>query len=213
MDITVTYRRDWGTGWIASEPAAMRRASHGLAHDGGVWLVDPVDGDGVDELIAPLGEVRGVIQLLDRHDRDCAALARRHGVPHLATPFDRVAGAPFQPVAVVRWSRWRETAMWWPEHRALVVAEALGTTEHFTLGHGPVGVHPLLRLTPPGVLRSYLPDHLLVGHGHSVHGSHTAAAVEHALEGSRSGAPKALVRLGALLVGQATRRATRSRAR
>jgi hypothetical protein len=37
--------------------------------------------------------------------------------------------------------------------------------------------------------------------------------VEHALETARGGAPKAFVRLGALLVSQATRRATRSRAR
>ena len=70
----------------------MQRASHALSHDGGVWLVDPVDGDGLEELLAPLGEVRGVLQLLDRHARDGAALARRHGVPLLETPFDRVAG-------------------------------------------------------------------------------------------------------------------------
>jgi hypothetical protein len=61
-----------------------------------------------------------------------------------------------------------------------------------------------------GLLRA---DHLLVGHGKGVHGSHTPAAIEHALETARAGAPKAIVRLGALLVSQATRRATRSRAR
>jgi hypothetical protein len=105
-----------------------------------------------------------VLQLLDRHKRDCAALAARLGVPHHDVPED-VPGSPFEVIRVLRRPGWKESALWWPEQRALVVAEALGTTEHFTLGHGPVGVHPLLRLTPPWALRGYVPDHLLVGHG------------------------------------------------
>ena len=78
MDISVTYDREWGVGWIAAEPAHLQRASHALAHDGGVWLIDPVNGDGLEERLARLGEVRGVLQLIDRHPRDCAALARRN---------------------------------------------------------------------------------------------------------------------------------------
>jgi hypothetical protein len=178
----------------------------------GVWLIDPVDDAEALERVAALGAPAGVLQLLDRHKRDCAAIASRLDVPHLNVP-DDVPGSPFEVIRVVRRPGWKESALWWPERRVLVVAEALGTTEHFTLGQGPVGVHPMLRLTPPGVLREQMPDHLLVGHGKGVHGSHTAAAIEHALETARSGAPKAIVRLGALLVGQATRRATRSRAR
>ena len=72
----------------------MQRASHALAHEGGVWLVDPVDGDGLHERIAALGEVRGVLQLLDRHPRDGAALAARYGVPRIETPFDGLPGHP-----------------------------------------------------------------------------------------------------------------------
>ena len=193
MDITVTYRRDWGAGWIAAEPGAMRRASHALAHDGGVWLVDPVDGDGLDELIAPLGEVRAVIQLLDRHNRDCAALALRHGVPHLATPFNRVAGAPFEPVTVVRWSGWRETAMWWPEHRALVVAEALGTSPYFPVPGEALGVHPALRLTPPRALWPYSPRHLLPCHGEPVEGDDLGDRIRAAIDRSRRDIPRWLV--------------------
>jgi hypothetical protein len=199
----------FGLSWI--DPGLMR-TSHALATEQGVWLIDPVADPEALERVAGLGSPAGVLQLLDRHKRDCAALAARLGVPHSAVP-DAVPGSPFEVVRLVRRPGWKETALWWPEQRALVVAEALGTTEHFTLGHGPVGVHPLLRLTPPGALRAYVPDHLLVGHGTGVHGSHTAAAVEHALETARAGAPRAIVRLGALLVGQATRRATRSRAR
>jgi hypothetical protein len=51
----VTYRHDWGIGWIAAERAYMRHASHALAHEGGVWLVDPVEGDGLDERLASSG--------------------------------------------------------------------------------------------------------------------------------------------------------------
>ena len=171
----------------------MRRASHALAHDGGVWLVDPVDGDGLDELIAPLGEVRAVIQLLDRHNRDCAALALRHGVPHLATPFDRVAGAPFEPVTVVRWSGWRETAMWWPEHRALVVAEALGTSPYFPVPGEALGVHPALRLTPPRALWPYSPRHLLPCHGEPVEGDDLGDRIRAAIDRSRRDIPRWLV--------------------
>jgi hypothetical protein len=199
----------FGLSWI--DPRLMR-TSHALATEQGVWLVDPVDDPEAMERVAALGEPAAVLQLLDRHKRDCAAIAGRLGVPHIEVP-DAVPGSPFEAIRVVRRPGWKESALWWPEQRALVVAEALGTTEHFTLGQGPVGVHPLLRLTPPGVLRENLPEHLLVGHGAGVHGPHTAAAIEHALEGARRGAPKALVRLGALLVGQATSRATRSRAR
>ncbi len=149
VDITVTHRHDWGVGWIAAEPAHMRRASHALAHEGGVWLVDPVDGEGLDEAIAGLGEVRGVLQLLDRHPRDCAALAARFGAPLLRTPFARVAGAPFEAVAVMRRRGWDETALWWPEHAVLAVAESLGTAPYYRAPGEPLGVHPLLRLTPP----------------------------------------------------------------
>ncbi len=195
MDISVTYERDWGLGWIAAEPALMQRASHALAHEGGVWLIDPVDGEGLGERVARLGEVRGVLQLLDRHRRDCAALARRHGVPLLATPFDRVAGAPFEAVAVVRRRRWSETALWWPGRRALVVAEALGTAPYFPARGEPLGVHPVLRLTPPRALAGYEPEHLLVGHGPPLHGPDLGRRVRRAIASSRREIPRWLAGL------------------
>jgi hypothetical protein len=195
MDITVTHRHDWGVGWIAAEPAYMQRASHALTHGGGVWLVDPVDGEGLGEEIAALGEVRGVIQLLDRHPRDGAALAERHDVPLLRTPFDRVPGTPFEPVAVMRRRRWDETALWWPEPRVLVVAEALGTAPYFRAPGEPVGVHPMLRLTPPRALAGFAPVHLLVGHGAPLEGPDVAERVREAVAGSRSQIPRWLAGL------------------
>lgn len=63
-----------GLTWVVVEP--MQRAFHALADDGRVWLVDPLDGPEVGAAEA-LGEPAGVLQLLDRHDRDCAAIAAR----------------------------------------------------------------------------------------------------------------------------------------
>jgi hypothetical protein len=195
VDISVTWESEWGLGWIAAAPAYMQRASHALAHEGGVWLVDPVDGEGLEARIAPLGEVRGVLQLIDRHSRDGAALAGRHGVPLLRTPLGRVAGTPFEPVPVVRRRIWDETALWWPQRRVLVVAEALGTAPYYGTGGEPLGVHPLLRLTPPRALAALEPQHLLVGHGPPLEGPDVAGRVREAVEGSRRGIPAWLASL------------------
>ncbi len=185
-------RGEHGLGWIVDEAAT--RTSHALAAQGRVWLVDPVDWPDAIERALELGEPAGVIQLLDRHSRDCAALAERLGVPHLVAP-DDVPGSPFRCVPVVRRSRWAESALWWAEERTLVVAEAVGTNRFFTAGKAPVGVHLLLRLTPPRVLGQFGPATLLVGHGEGLHGPGTADALATALATSRRGLPGLLVRL------------------
>ena len=46
-----------------------------LRTGGGVWLTDVVDGPGIDKRIRALGEPAGVVQLIDRHERDGAAVA------------------------------------------------------------------------------------------------------------------------------------------
>jgi hypothetical protein len=131
-----------------------------------------------------LGEPAGVLQLLDRHNRDSAELASRLGVPHLIAP-SSVPGSPFEVIRLTTSRVWREVALWWPERRTLVVAEALGTNPFFPSGDDRVGVHPLLKLTPPRMLRAYEPEHLLVGHGDGVHGPEAAIALERALSRSR----------------------------
>ena len=78
-------RWDGGLGWIAHPEETMQRASHALATDEGVWLVDPVDCEGLDQLVEPLGEVAGVVVLLDRH----AAQLPREGDGDVVTPCDR----------------------------------------------------------------------------------------------------------------------------
>lgn len=139
-----------------------------------------------------LGEPAAVVQLLDRHARDCAAVARRLGVPHHVVP-ETLPGPPFELRSVVRSRWWREVALWWPERRLLLVADALGTSPYFRAGDEPAGVHPFLRLRPPRSLRGLEPEHLLVGHGEGVH--HQPTVVESALRTSRRRLPRLLLGL------------------
>jgi hypothetical protein len=180
-----------GLGWILEEQTP--RTSHALAVDGGVWLIDPVDIPELDERIAGLGEPCGVIQLLDRHDRDCAPIARRLGVPHHRLPFAGVPGVPFEPIKVLNVPTWRELALWWPAERTLVAADALGTLPYFLEPGARLGIHPLLRLTPPRQLADLEPFRVLCGHGEGVRGEEVADELRAALARSRRGLPAAFV--------------------
>lgn len=180
-----------GFGWIDDE--AMTRTSHALAADGRLWFVDALDWPDAIERALGLGEPAGVIQLLDRHDRDCAALAARFGVPHVVAPAV-VPGSPFTFVPIKRWRYWRESALWWPATRTLVTADVVATNRFYTGGKAPLAVHPVLRLTPPKVLGAIEPERILVGHGEGV--LHDASPALHdALESSRRGLPGVLLRM------------------
>ena len=186
-----------GLTWVLSgEP--MGRASHALAADGRVWLVDPVDEPAPLARAAALGELAGVIQLLDRHNRDCAAIAQRLGVTLARLPA-ALPETPFESISVVDVPKWREVALWWPETRTLVVPEAVGTGEAFAVGDGSVGVHPLLRLFGVKRLRQSEPELLLVGHGPPIVGSEATVALREALARSRSDLPRFVAKLPALV--------------
>ncbi|MCP9485481.1 MAG: hypothetical protein MSC30_06450 [Gaiellaceae bacterium MAG52_C11] len=181
---------DGGFGWIADD--RLHRAAHALAVDGRVWLIDPFEDDGVEERIRDLGEPAGVIQLLDRHGRDSAALATRLGAPVHVVP-DSLPGTPFEVLPVASWRRWQEVALWWPERRILVCADVLGTIPFFRAGAEPIGVHPFLRPFPPRRLRGLAPLHVLVGHGPGRHGEGFGAEVDDALAHARRRIPRWLL--------------------
>lgn len=171
-----------GFSWIVEEP--MTRTSHALATAEGVWLVDPVDWPDAIDRAASLGPPLGVLQLLDRHNRDGVAVAERLGVPLVKVP-KSIPGTPFEVIEIKRAKRWQEVALWWPERQTLVVAEALATNPFFPIGHDRVGIHPVLRLTPPRVLSTFEPEHLLVGHGAGVHAPEATTDLQRALGRSR----------------------------
>ena len=156
-----------------------------------MWLVDALDGDGVEERVRAAGEPAGVIQLLDRHARDCAALAARLGVPHHVVPREPLG--PFAFVPVMRWRKWQEVALWWADAKVLVCADALGTVGYFRATGEEVGVHPLLRMSkPPRRLAALPAERVLVGHGTGVTTT-GGADVRRAVRTARRGLPSALV--------------------
>ena len=197
-------RGERGFSWIVDEP--MTRTSHALAADGRVWLVDPVRFPPAIEGARRLGEPAAVIQLLDRHNRDCASLAAELGVPHLVVP-TTLPDTPFDCVSVRDSKRWREVALWWPFEQTLVVTEALGTNRFFAGGGDAAGVHLLLRLSPPReALGRFEPEHLLFGHGTGLHGSAATEGLRTALARARTGLPGLLVKAPAFAVDAVRRR-------
>jgi hypothetical protein len=195
--MAVTYgQHDLGLSWV--EDSGIYRASHALVDDGRVWIVDPVDSGDALERARGLGEPAAVLQLLNRHNRDGAAVAKRLGVPHLKVP--RVLpDTPFSVLGLDWGPGWKEVALWWPDRGALVVPESLGTAPLFAVGPGPVGVHPMRRITPPTALRPFVPEHLLVGHGPPVHGSDAGGGLIDALDRSRSDIPRVFLRTGGMI--------------
>ncbi len=188
--------------WEHPSPQFMRRAGHAVVVDDGVWLIDPPALDELDARLEELGApVAGVLQLLDRHPRDCAALAAKYGVPLLVTPFDGgVEGMEMFPV--VRLPVWKEVGVWIPSLKALIVPESLSGAQDFIAPGEGVGVHPMRRLLPPTGVRTFSTEHLLMGHGAAVHGK---AAVSKALANAFAGSRR---RIPQLVVAQVTRAAT-----
>jgi hypothetical protein len=190
-------RHSLGLTWV--EDSGMRRTAHALRSDGGVWLIDPFEDDVALNVAAELGRPAGVIQLLDRHNRDCGPIAQRLEVPLRRLPSE-LDGSPFTVVPVVSRPWWKEVALWWEQERTLVVAEAVGTIPAFALGRR-VGIHPMLRLRPPrSALTRHQPERLLVGHGPGIE-SGAASAIRDALSGARSDIPQLLLKLPSLIRG------------
>jgi hypothetical protein len=174
-----------GFGWIADE--FMERCSHALVAGERVWIVDPIDAPGVEERIQAAGRPAGVLQLLDRHRRDCVALANRLGVPHHAVPQQPIV--PFELVPIRTKRTWKEVALWWPERQVLVCADALGTARYFRARGERLAVHPFLRPRPPRQqLAGRRPAVILCGHGEGVF-EEAAAAMREALRTARRRIP------------------------
>jgi hypothetical protein len=190
-------RHALGLTWV--EQGAMMRAAHGLVEDGRVWLIDPYDDAEALAAVTELGTPAGVLQLLDRHNRDCELLARRLDVPLSRLPVE-TSGTPFEAVPVISNRGWHEVALWWAAQQALVVSEAVGTAPAFALGRR-VGVHPMLRLIPPRKqLSRFQPERLFVGHGEAIE-SGADAALREALAQSRRDLPRLLLSIPKLLRG------------
>lgn len=105
---------DLGISWLPDPGEVMQRACHAVRLGGSrrVWIIDPVDVAGLDERIESLAAgagIAGVIQLLDRHNRDCVRLAERHGVPLHRLPFAGIAGSGLESVKLLDTPLWRRS--------------------------------------------------------------------------------------------------------
>ena len=193
-----------GVGWFAHPDEAMQRASHAFAVDDEVWVVDPVDAAGLDDILAEFGTIAGVVVLLDRHKRDAGQVARRHDVsvhvPHWMTgvagefdaPVERIrtelgdTGYGVHPIIDNR--LWQEAALYGESTGQLIVPEALGTAAFFRRPGQRLGVHPALRLFPPKRLARFAPRRLDVGHGAGID-TDVSETIEQAIDRSRRTAP------------------------
>src|SRR5277367_116473 len=108
MGVTL-QRHALGVTWV--EQSKMARAAHALVDDQRVWLIDPYEDTEALAAAAELGSPTGVLQLLDRHNRDCKAIAQRLGVPLLRLPVD-AAGTPFEAIPMISNVAWREVTLW-----------------------------------------------------------------------------------------------------
>ncbi|TKX47783.1 hypothetical protein EXE41_04045 [Halorubrum sp. SD690R] len=212
-DLHEIDRYDGGVGWIAYPDETMERASHAFAVENeeadadDVWVVDPVDAPGVDDLLDGLGSVAGVVVGLDRHVRDSGELAARHDAPVYVPEWmtgvtedlghdveverfgSRLADTGFEAIRIRDSSvpPWQEVGLF--DGETLIVPESLGSASYFRGDRERLGVHPMLRLTPPTSALSGLdPERVLVGHGVGVH-ERAAVAVEDAISDSRRKAP------------------------
>lgn len=213
------HRWDGGLTWVAHPDEAMQRASHAIAVDADgrladaadepeeldVWVVEPVDARSLDDRLAEMGPVAGVVVLSGYHRRDAATLAQRHDVPvHLPAPLashglevaapvrvfdDTLPVAPFELVPVRSWPAWREVALYDPDSKTLVAAESLVSQ---AAGTGPgerLALAPYVRLWPPReAFAGLAPERVLVGHGEPVL-DEAARALESALANAYRGFP------------------------
>jgi hypothetical protein len=174
-----------GISWIAYPDERGQRASHALQTAAGVWLVDPVDAEGLDERLAERGEIRGVVVLQDRHTRDASRIARRYDVAvhvpdwmslvhqKLETAAEslnsELPGTNYTVHRLVDTDDWEEAILVNETANIIIVPETLGTVPLFEgTADNALGLHPELD-EPPHLLSDWKPERILVGHGKSIH--------------------------------------------
>lgn len=198
-----------GYGWLAVPDELMQRSSHVIEGKSGSWLIDPLDGQGVENLLPDASKITGIVLTLDRHQRDCAYFARKFDVPvALARPLrgveDELACATESTdrfCADTGWSvlplldgpGWHEIALVSEDEATVWISEVVGTAPYFCAPGELLGVHPIIRLRPPRKrLAPLAPERIVVGHGRGILTDGTRLLQE-AMHNARRRAPQAYV--------------------
>ena len=212
-EVTVVHRWEKGLTWMAHTEPQMQRASHALVDSDEIWLVDPLDAQGLDEEIDALGTIAGIVVLDRHHGRHADRLAARHDVAihvpthlpkdsHPVSGFDapveffdeELADTGFELV----WQKtkpllqWYEGALYHPDRGTLVIPDTL-MTSHLTVQDGRLEVVPFWRFSPPTELGDLAVERVLVGHGEPVTDD-AQTALEEALAGVHGSAGGAIIR-------------------
>lgn len=213
--IAVIDRWDDGVGWLAHPDEDAQRASHVIVGDDGMWIFDPLDGPGVDDLIEEFGSVAGVALLSNTHARDAAAFAERYDVPvHMPTWMNRAPDSVDAPIEQYdappgEWveleasgirvrtvdpvTAWTEAIAYRPADATLRVPDMLSSVPEMTVGDERIGCYFFHRFAPPrGVFADLNPERLLFGHGEGVFND-APAALDSALADARRNLPRAVV--------------------
>ncbi|SNZ12002.1 hypothetical protein SAMN06269185_1457 [Natronoarchaeum philippinense] len=208
-DVEVIDRWTDGVGWVAHPDEDGRRASHALRGEDGVWLLDPIDAPGVDDLIDDLGAVAGVATLSDYHARDADAFAARYGVPvHVPSVLDRapnridteierfegsLGNSGFEALGHAPFPGWSEAFLHRPADGTLYAPDAMAAEKGTRVGDERIALYLLLRLAPPrDLLDGVDPQRVLFGHGAGVF-ENAGTALDHALANARRNFPRAFV--------------------
>jgi hypothetical protein len=149
--------------------------------DDGVFLVDPVDAENLDEKIGEFGEVEGIVILFERHERDSERLAERYDCPvyvpewferELDTEVEKISGnvpgTDWELHTVIDSKVSKEAALYHRETRSLIVADSLGTAKHLRGRNEKLGMSPLYRFNPPKKLLEFEPERIFCGHGKGI---------------------------------------------
>lgn len=185
------------------------RASHALKGNDGVWVIDPVDAPGVDELLNEFGDVAGVVVLSSHHARDAGTIAARHDVAvHIPRWMDRVTARVDAPIEheetvlddlgfditrVEPLSLYQGAIAYRETDGTLIVPDLLSSGSAYPVSDERIGVMLGVRSFPPrSTFDGLEPERILFGHGEGVFEDATAA-LNDALDGARKRYPQALV--------------------
>lgn len=213
-DFREVDRWEGGVGWMAHPTEIMRRTSHALATDEGVLIVDPVDADGVDDLIAEFGDPEGVVTLSSFHKRDADKFARRHDVPiYVPAQMERIGSeleasttrvglgdsfGGYELIEVydgtVLGEEWYECALY--NGKTLRIGCSIGSGPFQRLKNERLGMALIRRHDPaPEALEHVEPERFLSGHGAGIH-ENAADALSRALANARPRYLRALLENG-----------------
>jgi hypothetical protein len=205
---------DWagGVGWLAHPEEGGERVGHAFADGDECWVVDPLDAPGLDDVLAAVGNVAGVVVLSNYHARDASEIASRHGVTvhipdwtamdrvveRVDAPAERFSGgfAGFDVRRVDPAPGWTEAVAYRERDGTLYVPDLLSPLSKFAVSGERIGMFLGARLRPPRkAFADWIPERIVFGHGAGIE-TDASSALADCLANARRRFPRALLETG-----------------